>query len=81
VYKCTFSGEGPHQLENHYASEHQDLARLGLTLTGSKSGAVQGVVKDTLLTQLIVFALTNKSQIRRFQVDYENELIEHCAHK
>jgi hypothetical protein len=30
-------------------------------------------VKDTLLSQLMLFMLTNKCQIKRFMIDYEEE--------
>ena len=33
-------------------------------------------IKDSLLTQCILFALTNKQQVRRFQVDHERTLID-----
>lgn len=62
-------------LEQHYNVEHKDLIQIGLTLQASKNGNVaQGVIKDTLLTQLIVFGLINKGQLKRFQNDYEKEL-------
>ena len=33
-------------------------------------------IKDTLLTQCLIFALTNKQQVRRFQTDHEKALVE-----
>jgi hypothetical protein len=38
-----------------------------------ESGKLVGNVKDTLLSQMMVFMLTNKCQIRRFMIDYEEE--------
>lgn len=40
-----------------------------------------GIVKDTLLTQLIAFCLTNKLQVKRYQVDFEKEVITRAKEK
>ena len=34
---------------------------------------MKGCVKDTLLTSLITFALTNKEQFRMFQSDFQED--------
>lgn len=47
---------------------------LGLSLgLDPESGEIKGAVKDNLLTQLICFILTNKNQVKRFSMDYEEE--------
>lgn len=46
---------------------------MGLTMADN-GGKVTGVIKDSLLTQLIAFAVTNKPQIKRFQIDFEKEV-------
>jgi hypothetical protein len=51
--------------------------KLGLNLKSAvKDKPVEATVKDTLLSQVLIFALTNKSQVRRFQLDHEKELVE-----
>jgi hypothetical protein len=61
-------------LMSHFKDAHGDLAQQGLTLgQDPDSGKLVGNVKDTLLSQMMVFMLTNKCQIRRFMIDYEEE--------
>lgn len=77
VYQCEFTCSTPVQVESHYEQEHSELIKLGLTLKSShKDRPVEATVKDSLLTQVLLFALTNKSQVRRFQNDHEKELVE-----
>lgn len=58
----------------HFRNSHRDLAQLGLTLVQDpESGKLVGNVKDSLLSQMMVFMLTNKCQIKRFMIDYEEE--------
>jgi len=38
-----------------------------------ETGQLKGCVKDTLLTSLITFAITNKDQFRIFQSDYQED--------
>ena len=80
VYKCeeSFIKEGPMSanilLHRHYRDKHEDLMNLGLSLgLDPESGEIKGAVKDNLLTQLICFILTNKNQVKRFSMDYEEE--------
>lgn len=59
---------------SHFKEAHGDLVQLGLTLgLDPESGKLVGNVKDTLLSQMMVFMLTNKCQIKRFMIDYEEE--------
>lgn len=61
-------------MESHYNAKHKDLVDLGLSLVSGQQGQPQAVVKDTLLTQVLVFILTNKPQVKRQFVDYEAAL-------
>lgn len=62
---------------DHYASKHQNLIELGLTLqTNARAGNVEATIKDTLLTQVALFIITNKAQVKRFQIDHDNEVYE-----
>jgi hypothetical protein len=45
---------------------------------GQKPG-LEAVVKDTLLAQVICFMLSNKSQMKRFQLDFDAEVYENIA--
>jgi len=46
---------------SHFKDAHGDLAQLGLALgQDPDSGKLVGNVKDTLLSQMMVFMLTNK---------------------
>jgi hypothetical protein len=54
-------------LDVHYQQAHKDLIALGISLgQDQENGQLKGCVKDTLLTSLITFAITNKEQFRVF---------------
>ena len=76
VYKCEIECKDASELQNHYDEKHTDLKELGLSLKTNQRSGIEAEVKDTLLAQLICFAITNKSQVRRFQIDHDNEIYE-----
>ena len=43
---------------------------------GGERQGVEAVIKDTLLSQVILFAISNKSQVKRFQIDHDNQIYE-----
>ena len=73
VYKCSVMLAHVDELEQHFKEAHNDLMQLGLSVSRDETGKVVGNVKDTLLSQLMVFMLTNKCQIKRFMIDHEDE--------
>lgn len=73
VYKCTTVVAKESDLEDHFKEAHADLISLGLSVSKDDNGKVVGNVKDTLLSQMMVFMLTNKTQCKRFMIDYEEE--------
>ena len=73
VYKCPFRCRTEAELDVHFKSCHQDLIDLGLSMAVDESGHLKGCVKDTLLTSLITFAITNKDQFRAFQSDFQED--------
>jgi hypothetical protein len=60
VYKCTHILEREVDLEQHFREDHADLVALGLSVGQDAEGKVVGNVTDTLLSQMMVFMLTNK---------------------
>jgi hypothetical protein len=48
--------------------KHKNLVDLGLTLKagGTSDRGMEAVIKDTLLAQVIIFAISNKSQVKRY---------------
>ncbi len=82
VYKCEGRFVSESQLEAHYAAEHGDLIKLGLMLADNsgEGGQLGGVIKDQLLTQIIAFCVANKPQVRRFQIDFEQEVLARHKH-
>jgi len=56
------------------------LLKIGLNL-GIQDNKPAGIVKDTLLAQLIAFCLTNKLQVKRYQVDFEKEVMMRAKEK
>ena len=50
------------------------MIALGISLgQDEQTGELKGCVKDTLLTSLVTFAITNKEQFRIFQSDYQED--------
>lgn len=71
VYKCEFKYASNEELDAHYKEAHADLVEMGLSLgQDAESGAFGGCIRDTLLTQIITFAVTNKEHFMYFQSDY-----------
>ena len=61
VYKCQCMFKTSIELDSHYQEAHKDLIALGISLGQDQdTGLLKGCVKDTLLTSLITFAITNK---------------------
>ena len=61
VYKCTSKFAASVELEAHHREAHKDLVALGISLAqDQETGQLKGCVKDTVLTSLITFAITNK---------------------
>ena len=74
VYKCMFQCRSDEELEAHYNETHQDLIKLGLSMgQDAHTGKLGGCIKDTLLTQIITFAITDKDHFRYFQSDYQED--------
>lgn len=73
VYKCPTMVTRTEDLEQHFKEAHPNLVQLGLSISRDDQGRVVGNVKDTLLSQLMLFMLTNKCQIKRFMIDHEEE--------
>lgn len=73
VYKCPSRFASNVELDSHYQESHKDLIGLGISLGQDGEGQLKGCVKDTLLTSLITFAITNKDQFRIFQSDYQED--------
>ena len=74
VYKCMNRFSSQVELDAHYKEAHKDLATLGLSIAqDSETGQLKGCIKDTLLTSLITFAITNKDQFRMFQSDFQED--------
>ena len=71
VYKCPFKSQTNAELDAHFKEAHKDLIALGISLgQDQETGKLKGCVKDTLLTSILTFAITNKEQFRMFQSDY-----------
>ena len=71
VYRCEARFLTPAELDNHYGEAHKDLVNLGISMGQDKdTGQLRGCIKDTLLTQVITFAICNKDSIRAFQSDF-----------
>ena len=50
------------------------MIALGISMSqDEQTGELKGCVKDTLLTSLVTFAITNKEQFRIFQSDYQED--------
>ncbi len=77
MYNCQHLCTDAQDLESHYSNKHDNLVKLGLTLkVGGERQGVEAVIKDTLLSQVILFAISNKSQVKRFQIDHDNQVYE-----
>ena len=73
VYKCEKTFHADLELAAHYKEDHKDLINLGLAVGTDHKDSLKAAIKDTLLTQLTCFALLNKNQVKRFQIDYDQE--------
>lgn len=71
MYRCESRFEHREDLVEHYSEAHKDLIAMGMSLTqDAETGQPKGIVKDTLLTSIITYAITNKEQFRVFQSDF-----------
>ena len=61
VYKCENKFTSSKELNEHYQEAHKDLIALGVSVgQDEETGQLKGCLKDTLLTSIITFAITNK---------------------